>query len=59
MRDVNLQGSAGRLQKRRISEKTCELFKAYKDGEQLRFHYYNSAGSLLGAKIKTKDKDFR
>ena len=36
MRDVNLQGSAGRLQKRRISEKTCELFKAYKDGEQLR-----------------------
>ena len=59
MRDVNLQGSAGRLQKRRISEKTCELFKAYKDGEQLRFHYYNSAGTLLGAKIKTKDKDFR
>ena len=59
MRDVHLQGSAGRLQKRRISERTCELFKAYKDGEQLRFHYYNSSGSLLGAKIKTKDKEFR
>jgi twinkle protein len=59
MRDVRLQGSAGRLQKRRISEKTCEFFKAYKDGEQLRFHYYNSSGTLVGAKIKTKDKDFR
>ena len=59
MRDVHLQGSAGRLQKRRISEKTCELFKAYKDGENLRFHYFSSAGTLLGAKIKTKDKDFR
>jgi len=59
MHDVRLQGSAGRLQKRRISEKTCEFFKAYKDGEQLRFHYYNSSGTLVGAKIKTKDKNFR
>jgi len=59
MHDVRLQGSAGRLQKRRISEKTCEFFKAYKDGEQLRFHYYNSSGTLVGAKIKTKDKSFR
>lgn len=59
MNDVRLQGSAGRLQKRRISEKTCEFFKAYKDGEQLRFHYFNSSGTLVGAKIKTKDKNFR
>ena len=42
-----------------ISEKTCEFFKAYKDGEQLRFHYYNSSGTLVGAKIRTKDKEFR
>ena len=59
MRDVHLQGSAGRLQKRRVSEKTCEFFKAYKDGENLRFHYFSSAGALLGAKVKTKDKEFR
>ena len=33
--------------------------KTYKDGDVLRFHYYDSSGSLLGAKIKTKDKEFR
>ena len=39
------QGSAIRLNKRGISEKTCERFKIYKDGNTLRFHYHDSEWS--------------
>ena len=57
---VQLEGSAGRLQSRNISEKTCELFKTYKDGSGLLRHYYfNSSGKVVGAKVRTKDKQFR
>ena len=54
-----LQGSAGRLQSRKISEKTCELFKTYKDGDILRHYYFDSSGKVVGAKVRTKDKEFR
>ena len=57
--NVRLQGSAGRLQSRGISEKTAELFKTYKDGKVLRHYYYDSSGTLVGAKVRTKDKQFR
>lgn len=57
--NVELRGSAGRLQKRRISERTCEKFKCYRDGEQLRFYYYDSSGTLVGAKVRGKGKDFK
>jgi len=59
MQNVTLRGSAERLQKRQITQQTCELFKAYTDGEELRFHYYDSNGTLTGAKVKTKSKNFR
>ena len=57
--NVQLQGSAGRLQSRKISEKTCELFKTYKDGDILRHYYFDSSGKVVGAKVRTKDKEFR
>ena len=56
--NVQLQGSAGRLQKRGISEQTCEKFKCYRDGEKLRFYYFSSDGALEGAKVRGKDKTF-
>ena len=59
MSDVELKGSATRLAARKISEKTSELFKTYKDGQILRHYYYDVDGKLLGAKVRTKDKDFR
>ena len=34
---VQIKGSAERLQKRRISQSTCERFKVYRDGDKLRF----------------------
>ncbi len=55
---VHLQGSAERLQKRNISEKTCQLYKIYRDGETLRFPYFTEDGVLQGAKVKTKKKVF-
>jgi len=55
---IQLQGSAERLQKRNISQTTCELFKTYKEGNTLR-HYYFDEGKVVGAKIRTKGKDFR
>ena len=40
------KGSAQRLNKRKLSEKTCEHYKIYRDGELLRFPYFNSNGVL-------------
>jgi twinkle protein len=56
--NVRLQGSAERLQKRNISEKVCQQYKIYRDGDVLRFHYFDDAGTLRGCKIKTKNKIF-
>ena len=55
---VHLQGSAERLQKRGISEKVCQQYRIYKDGDVLRFHYFDDAGILKGCKVKTKNKIF-
>jgi twinkle protein len=56
--NVRLQGSAERLQKRNLSEKVCQQYKIYRDGDVLRFHYFNDAGVLCGCKVKTKNKIF-
>ena len=56
--NVRLQGSAERLQKRGLSEKTCQFYKIYKDGDVLRFHYFSDAGVLRGCKVKTRSKVF-
>jgi twinkle protein len=53
-----LKGTASRLTKRGISEKVCQQYKIYKDGDVLRFHYFDESGVLQGAKIKTKNKIF-
>ena len=55
---ANYKGSAVRLKKRRLDEKTCERFKIYKDGDTLRFHYHNKDGQVIGAKIRTANKIF-
>ena len=56
--NVQLKGSAVRLQRRGISEKTNQKYKIYRDGELLRFYYFTGDGILQGAKVKTKQKDF-
>jgi twinkle protein len=56
---VHLTGSAERLHKRRISEKTNQFYQIYRDGDVLRFPYYDESGVLKGVKTKTKKKDFR
>jgi len=56
---VQILGSAERLHKRRISQKVCEKYKIYRDGDKLRFYYHDESGIIKGAKIKTKDKQFR
>ena len=58
MSNVHLKGSAERLQKRGISEKVCQQYKIYRDGDVLRFHYFDSSGVLKGCKVKTKSKVF-
>ena len=47
------------MQSRGISEKTAELFKTYKDGKVLRHYYYDISGTLVGAKVRTTDKQFK
>ena len=56
---VQLTGSAERLHKRNISEKTNQFYQIYRDGNTLRFPYHDESGILKGVKIKTKQKDFR
>jgi twinkle protein len=56
---VHLTGSAERLHKRKISEKTNKFYQIYRDGNTLRFPYHDESGILQGVKIKTKQKDFR
>ena len=56
--NVQLRGSAERLQKRRISQKVCQKYRIHKDGDVLRFYYFDSSGVLQGCKVKTKDKVF-
>jgi twinkle protein len=58
MQNVQIKGSATRLQSRGISEKTAELFKTYRDGTILRHYYYDVDGTLVGAKVRTTDKQF-
>ena len=55
---MTYSGSAQRLQKRNISEKTCERYKIYKDGDVLRMYYHDSHGQPIGAKVRTKNKVF-
>ena len=55
---MSYQGSAQRLQKRNLSEKTCQRYKILKDGDVLRMYYHNSSGSPIGAKVRTKNKVF-
>ena len=55
---VQITGSAQRLQKRNISQKVCEKYKIYRDGDKLRFYYHDESGIVKGAKVKTKGKSF-
>ena len=57
-KNVHLKGEAERLNKRNISERTCEKFKIFRDGDTLRFPYFTESGVLQGVKIKTKQKIF-
>ena len=55
---VTLKGSAERLQKRKISEKTNQFFRIFRDGNTLRFPYFTGDGVLAGFKVKNKQKVF-
>ena len=57
--DVLLTGYAQRLAKRKLSQKTCQYYKIYRDDEILRFPYFSSDGVLQGCKVKTKNKIFK
>ena len=47
------------MHKRKLSEKTCQFYQIYRDGNVLRFPYHDESGVLQGVKTKTKQKDFR
>ena len=57
-KNVHLNGSAERLQKRNISQKTCQFYRIYQYDATLRFPYFTSDGVLQGVKVKTKKKVF-
>ena len=56
---AHLTGSAERLHKRNLSEKTNKFYQIHVDGNELKFPYHDKSGILKGVKTKTKQKDFR
>jgi twinkle protein len=55
---VELQGEAVRLPTRNIKQSTCKKYTCLKEGDRLRFYYRSKSGAIVGAKVKTKDKEF-
>jgi twinkle protein len=53
-----LKGEATILPKRKISEEVCRKYRIHRDGKLLYFHYFDSDGNCIGAKVKTPDKKF-
>ena len=51
-------GESVRLNKRNISQELCEKYKIYRDGTNLRFHYHDYDGLVVGSKIRKPDKSF-
>ena len=45
-KSVYLTGSAERLHKRNISEKTNKFYQIHVDGNELKFPYYDESGIL-------------
>lgn len=59
MSKITVEGEAVRLAKRKLSAETCTKFKCTRDGDLLRFYYYDDAKNIVGCKVKTLDKKFR
>ena len=59
MSTTTIKGEPVRLANRKISQKTCQRYKIHKDGDLLRFYYFDDSGRPAGCKVKTKDKEFR
>ena len=53
-----IKGQPVSLKKRKLTEEHCRKYRVHKDGDVLRFHYFDKKGHVVAAKIKTKDKDF-
>lgn len=56
--NFTVRGEPEPLRNRRLSRDTCQLYKIHVDGNQLRCHYINDKQDLVGAKIRTPDKQF-
>ena len=55
---VMMKGTPVALKRRGLTEDTCRKYRITKDGDVLRFHYFDKAGRVVAAKVKTKDKSF-
>lgn len=53
-----MKGEPVSLPRRNISEETCKKYRIYRDGDELRFHYFTPDGVLIGAKVRTLSKIF-
>jgi len=56
--NVMIQGQPVSLAKRGISEEVCRKYRIHKDGDVLRFHYFDNSGTVCAAKVKSIDKTF-
>jgi twinkle protein len=59
MTQATYLGEPIRLKNRNLKQDVCQKYRITKHNDTLRFHYYSSDGRLVGAKTRTKDKQFR
>ncbi len=53
-----IKGEPVSLKKRQLTEEQCRKYRVHKDGDVLRFHYFDKKGQVCAAKIKNKAKEF-
>jgi twinkle protein len=58
MSNVQVEGEAITLKKRKISAEICRKYGCFTEGELQRFYYRSRTGALIAAKVKNRQKEF-
>ena len=58
MSNVQVEGEAITLRKRKIPAEVCRKYGCFSEGELQRFYYRTRSGALVAAKVKNKEKEF-
>lgn len=58
MSNVQIEGEAITLRKRKIPAEICRKYGCFTEGELQRFYYRTRIGAIVAAKVKSREKEF-